>query len=253
MKLKSAWGIFYQTPRYEQFKNSISSKDNTKNQKVVHYIFGLEYSKPNVIDIKLEGYYKDYLSLISAKRLYNSEIIYNPEISSKGYAKGFDFSIYKINKWYSLWLSYGFLISKEKSEEEIKYYNRFTDQRHTFSSNFSLFFKNDWQMSIKLFYGSGYSYTPYEITYNSDIESYVWHELEKNSAHYPAYSRIDFRISKEFSLFKNPLLVYIDILNLFNKKNIVSYFYSYDSNGKPIKEPYELLPMIPSIGLSYSF
>ncbi|MCK4664873.1 MAG: TonB-dependent receptor [Bacteroidales bacterium] len=253
LRLKSAWGVYYQTPTYKQLKNSISSKDNTKNQKVVHYIFGIEYSKPNVIDIKLDGYYKDYLLLIAAKRLFSNEIIYSQETYSKGYAKGFDISVSKIHKWYSLWLSYGFLISKEKSEKEIKYYNRFTNQKHTFSSSFSLFFNNNWETSIKLFYGSGYSYTPFEITYDFEISLNVWTELGKNSAHYPAYSRVDYRISKEFSLFKNPLLVYIDILNLFNKKNVVSYSYSYNSKGKPIRRANELLPIIPSIGLSYSF
>jgi len=253
LKIKSAWGIFHQTPTYKQFKNSISSKDNTNNQKVIQYILGLEYSPRKKMKIKLEGYYKDYKSLISSRRLYNNEIIYNPNISSVGFAKGIDFSLQKSHKWYSLWLSYGFLISKEKTEEESKYFNRYTDQRHTFSSNLTFFLKNKWQIGIKYFYGSGYSYTPYKATYSEEREMYVWEELEKNSAHYPAYSRLDLRVSKKTKLLKKPLNIYLDILNLLNKENVVSYFFLYDRNGNPIKESNNLLPFIPSVGLSYSF
>ena len=82
---------------------------------------------------------------------------------------------------------------------------------------------------------------------------YIWEELERNSAHYPAYSRIDLRVSKKIKLLKRPLNIYLDVLNLMNKENIVSYFYQYDRKGNPIKESNKLLPLIPSIGLSYSF
>jgi len=251
--LRLSWGFFYQPPTYKQLRFSVNTDQNTSFQKATHYIAGLEKNFSSDISCKLEYYYKQYSDLLPVSRVTNSTLQYRTkENNTEGYATGFDFQF--IGRFPSLdvWLSYGFLVAKEKLYAEINYYPRYTDQRHTLSSVVSIDLGLGWESSVRFFYGSGYAFTPSTLVYSSSDKKYVWVQADKNSEHYPAYTRIDFRLGKTFELFNHPLKCYLDILNLFGTKNVLSYRYSFDNSGNPTRTEVPLLPIIPSFGLSYA-
>jgi outer membrane receptor for ferrienterochelin and colicin len=250
--IRAAWGIFSQMPTFNQFKLLTPSSSNTRNQIAEHFILGFDKKFDKNIEIKIEPYFKYYLSVIPAERMPNTELIYDLSDSAKGataYAKGIDFEFRKTYKKISIWISYGYLDTKERLKNGIEYL-RYTDQRHTFSSNFSYYINKKWEFNFKYFYGSGYAYTPEIMTTSAP---YKWLIGTKNSATLPPYERLDLRISRKTDLFKKPLLIYLDILNFLNRQNVYSYQYNYDARQNPYMITKTLLPLIPSIGLSYQF
>jgi hypothetical protein len=256
LAIKLAWGIFHQTPYYKQFKYKYPAKDNTRNQKAMHYVLGISKKFTGNTNFRLDLYNKQYLRLIPVTRTKMGELTYNPDQGENvtGYARGLDLHFHYDSYPVYLWLSYGFLISKEKEDKsDSDWYYRFTDQRHTLSGIVSFKFKNTWDFALKGNYGSGFAYTPYYQRYNESSDIYEWERGSDNAAHYPYYLRMDLQIIKRFNIKGNNLDISLDIFNILDRSNILSYNYEYRSNGKPYREPITLVPRAPSIRFSYSF
>lgn len=69
----------------------------------------------------------------------------------------------------------------------------------------------------------------------------------------PPYKRIDLRINREFLLFDIPMQIFLDVNNLLNYHNVMSYTFKYDNYGNLVREENELWPIIPSVGLNIKF
>lgn len=249
-----AWGVYYQPPSFRQLRSMESSKDNTSYQRAYHYIIGLDKKFSDVVSLKVESYYKRYSDLIPTIRLGDGTLAYgNKGNNFEGYAAGFDIQLVAKSGDFDVWLSYGYLIAKEKLIGDNPYYSRYTDQRHTLSATVGYNLGNGWDLSIRGFYGSGYAYTPYYTVYDSVRQIYIWAPGDKNASHYPAYQRIDLRVNKSFFISENVLKIYLDVMNIFDRRNILSYWYSYDENLNPQRKEKKLFGILPTLGISYSF
>ena len=260
MTIKAAWGNFYQSPSYDQLKYSQASDTNTQSQKSTHYILGLEKSfsisnnNNSYLNFKIEGYYKKYDDLISSYYGVFERITYSRENDAIGSAFGFDFySVLNLPGFYA-WISYGYLKANEDIiNDNIGEYPRYTDQQHTISLVSNLVLGNNWNLSLKAYYGSGFPYTPKTAVKNeSDI--WVWQSGKRHSQNLPAYKRVDIRISKLFTFEKFNISAFLDISNIFNFKNIQQYEYSsvpdiYEPKPKEIL----LWPILPTFGVRFEF
>jgi outer membrane receptor protein involved in Fe transport len=258
INLRAAWGFYYQSPIYRQLAYSFASDTNTQSQKAVHYILSIEKNflerNNKSLTVKAEGYYKKYSDLIFSERDPGSQLHYSRKNDSKGYARGIDLYItLKMPRYYG-WLSYGLLVAKENFlYDAYGEFPRYTDQRHTISIVNDFDLGKNWDMNLRLNYGSGFAYTPYYTRYNEESRRYEWVPGEKNSAYLPAYKRVDIRFGKDLVLFGLSAHAFLDVSNLFNFKNIMSYRYWYDSNGNPEREENELWPIVPSLGVTMKF
>ncbi|MBI1768311.1 MAG: TonB-dependent receptor [Bacteroidetes bacterium] len=253
--LRAGWGIFYESPTYKQLKIGVPSEDNTKSPYAFQYTFGFEHRFEEMLAIKLEGYLKNYKDLISTVRLANGRLAYlQRQNDREGFARGADIFLSMKLGNVQTGLSYGYLEAKEKKiSNNEEYYPRYTDQRHTASLVVSIDLGGDWGLSLRGFYGSGYAYTPYILAFDPRFNKSLWKLGAVNSEHYPSYERFDLRASKTFQVAERPLLCFVDILNVFGKRNILSYSYTYYLDGRPWRKDKVLLSLIPSIGVSYSF
>jgi TonB dependent receptor len=68
-----------------------------------------------------------------------------------------------------------------------------------------------------------------------------------NSQRLPAYHRLDLRADAKFS---PRLTAYFELINAYARKNVAGY--SYSADYKTREEVYQL-PVLPSVGLQYSF
>jgi outer membrane receptor for ferrienterochelin and colicin len=256
LTLRGAWGYYYQSPIYRQIAYSVACDTNTQSQLAIHYVLGADYSaainreKQQFIKMKLEGYYKKYNDLITAKQTGNGYVYYSRKNDAVGKAIGMDMFIAYSSPGFSGWVSYGLLSSRqEQIANKDSSFPRNTDQRHTISAVTDIGLGSRWSLGIRMVYGSGYPYTP--MIY--DRSNSKWIEGQSYSEYLPPYKRVDVRITKEFNLFGNPASVFLDVSNILNFKNIFNYLYRIDDYGNPEKKIMPLWPMIPSIGMSMRF
>ncbi len=225
----------------------------------MHYILGIESTFPlketNSLKIKIEGYYKDYNSLISSSRNADAVVTYSQMNDSKGYAAGLD--IYTLLKFDNLYgrISYGLLFTKEKMNTAgSEYHPRYTDQRHTLSLVADYVPWNDWDFVLRFTLGTGYPYTPYFVRqYPNPDDGWYYVEGQPNSEYLPAYKRVDLRVERRINLFGFESEIFLDVHNLFNFKNVQSYRYTRDDNGNPKTEETDLFSILPVLGISVSF
>ncbi|MBI3587010.1 MAG: TonB-dependent receptor [Ignavibacteriales bacterium] len=258
--LRAAWGFYYQSPIYRQLAYSVASDTNTHAQKAIHYILSAEHTflfdplNNNSLKIKIEGYYKRYDNLISSTQASSGRISYSRKNDATGWANGIDLYIVLNASQFYGWISYGLLHAKEDlNNDTIGEYARYTDQRHTFAFVGDVSLGARWSLNMRIYYGSGYAFTPYTSRYNSSAKRWEWILGSKNSAYLPAYNRVDVRLSKEFEIGSLAVLAFLDVNNLFNAKNIQSYRYRFNNNGSPYVEEVALWPIVPTLGMTIKF
>jgi hypothetical protein len=155
---------------------------------------------------------------------------------------------------FSGWISYSLLNAQQKIlNDSYGYFARNTDQRNTLAIYADISPGKGWKFSTRIAYGSGFAYTPSSTIYNDSLRIWEWKIGNPNSAHMPAYKRVDIRIAKNLELFGLSTSAFIDISNIFNYKNIQAYQYSFSSSGQPVVKEVKLWPILPTFGLSVKF
>jgi len=258
--LRAAWGHYYQSPIYRQFAYTTASDSNTQAQRATHYILGAEHTlalnanSNSTLKLKLEGFYKKYDELISSTRTSDGRINYSRRNDATGSASGMEvYAALNLPRFFG-WVSYGLLYAKEDLRDDGKgAYPRYTDQRHTLALVADVDLGKRWSANARIFYGSGYAYTPFTARFNNNLQRWEWIAGEQNSAHLPAYKRVDARVSRELKIWNLSALAFIDVSNLFNFDNVFGYNYSFTNTGLPKVEPEELFPIVPTLGVTLRF
>ena len=267
-------------------------------------VLGYEEYIKDLYKIQVEGYYKDIKNLFTFEesRATTDEAISDSVLSdivtpSDGYAYGLELFAQKMSGRLSGWLAYTFSVSRKSMNsifygEEEEYYNSW-DRTHSFSALGNYIFNNKWDMNWKLSLQSGQAYTPIIGYYNQILpegldEVYRTIPGTRNSARYSPYSRLDLGIVYHTKLFGSKMDIYVQVINILNRKNIFRKSYNVGStyngldddgdwdedkhdtngNGKPdVGEPnvdevdegrlqvndISLFPIIPTIGFSWEF
>ena len=259
LTFRGACGYYYQSPIYQQIAYSTASDTNTQSEKAVHYVLGLECNffsdikDQKFLKLKIEGYHKDYYNLISSIISDQGYIYYSRKNDAVGRTSGIDFYLIYSMQTFTGWISYSLLSAEQKILNDASgYYPRNTDQRQTLAVYAGVNPGKGWKFSTRIAYGSGFPYTPSIAVGNYSGNLWEWEPGKPNSAHLPAYKRVDLRISKDFNLFGFLSSAFIDVSNIFNYKNIQAYKYTF-SNGQPVIKEITLWPILPTFGLSVKF
>ena len=75
---------------------------------------------------------------------------------------------------------------------------------------------------------------------------------ERNSQRYPAYHRLDATLRKTFTPRWGTLVPYLQLLNVYNQKNVLFYFYNYNRPA-PTRSGFTMFPLVPTIGVDVTF
>jgi hypothetical protein len=282
-------GYYQQPPFYREMRN-LQGEINTdvKAQKSIHFVAAMDWdfkawNRP--FKFVAEAYYKILEDLVPYT-VDNVRIRYYGDNLSNGYAYGLDLKVNgEFIKGVESWVSLSFLNTMEDIENDSywDYYNvdgvliipGYTEDQTAVDSTevypgyiprptdqhvqFALFFQDyiprnpTWKMNIKLLFGSSLPFGPpnspkYEHTYRIS-----------------PYRRVDIGFAKQliggYSSFgpKNPLRfitsawISLDIFNLFQIQNTISYIWVKDKNGREYAVPNYLTPRLINLRLAVNF
>jgi hypothetical protein len=275
MQLHAAWGVYQQMPFYKELKNRDAEIIPTvKAQKSTHYVASLDYpfkwgERP--FKFSTEIWYKKLTNLIPYK-VTNLDLQYFPEQLAKGYATGMELKLFGepipgATSWASVTLM--------KTAEDITgdqytkagsngqpgkivypgYIPRPTDQRFLFSLFFQDYLpKNPGvKMNLTLMYGSGLPFGPPQVERYMDVYRM------------PPYRRVDLGISKmltggpgqkKTNFFTGNLQeawVSLEIFNLFDLNNTISYYWVSDFQNNMYAVPNYLTGRRINLKMAISF
>lgn len=223
LHINLAAGIYYQLPEIEYVtidRNNLS----LKNEKSFQTILGITNYLSDDIKLSIETYYKD-LSRIIVRPFRDRNEMTN---SGKGYAYGIDFGLLKrfTDKYYGQ-INYSYSQAKQKDNDAGKYYFSPFSQPHIFNILVGYQLNDSWSFSAKWKYATGRPKNEYiihaDVLKNPAMMRYSEEITSKYSSRLNDYHSLNFRVDYRRQFAKHfALVAYIDILNLYDRKNAVS-------------------------------
>ena len=248
-ELQFAYGIYNQTPLPPQLSPSVGNPA-LKSSQASHYILELKRQLSRDTEIKMAAYYKDFADLVTA----DEEAGYLNQ--GVGYAQGTEiFLRHRSGDRFFAWVSYAYALSKRRDRPDEPYRLYSFDQTHvaTFAASYNL--TPTWEIGAKWQYRTGNPYTPVEdaiIQFDprNGQPIYVPVYAETNSDRLPPYHRLDLRVSKTFQFGGWKLGAFFELLNTYNRQNLLDYRYSENYTER---EDVNQLPIIPYLGITAEF
>ena len=253
---RAAWGLYYQPIPIMELEVEEGVSTFGPAERATHYIAGAEYVPGAHRYVKVEAYYKALDHLVGRLVDYGrkTRFVLHPD---EGTAYGLEaFFRTHISDRLRGWVAYAYAEATEAAEG--KDYFRDFDQRHSIAFNVDYEISDGWRVSSMWRYHTGHPYT--EMWYapaGGDIR--VWEKQygPPNGGRYPAYHRMDVRVSKTYAFRGWDLDLYVQILNLYARANVHEYVFQKktDTDGGVYFERSEehFLPLMPTVGLYATF
>ncbi len=254
-------GIYYQFPSYI-WLIADNLNENLNAVKVNQYILGFDHQLKSDALLKLELFYKDYKN-------YPTSLV-RPYLVLANTGAGFagsddNFSSFGLEPLVSKGFgkSRGVELSIQKKLSETPYYGilsltysktNFTsldgierpgsyDQNWIFNLSGGYRINNYWETSTRFRFASGRPYTPFLF---NGVQSVT----EFNSRRLVSIHSLDLRVDKRWFFSGWTLITYIDIQNIYNRKNLSGI--RWDKKEQRVDES-SSIGILPSIGISAEF
>lgn len=254
-------GLYYQAPSLIWLQGDSRNKE-LKSIRALHVILGVQRRLRADTQVRLEGFYKqysDYPASMLRKYLilsntgagfggpednYSSFALEHLVSGGKGNVRGVELQLQKKNSeipYYGI-MSFTYSRSEFTALDKIARPGSY-DQQFMFNLSGGYIFNDKWEAAVKFRYSTGKPYTPFNSDGTQSVALY-------NSRRLPELHSLDLRLDRRWYFEKWYLIAYIDIQNIYNRKNISSVQWDYRKNE--IKESSNI-GILPSIGISAGF
>ncbi len=287
--VSAAYGVYFQSQDESVYMNEAGRRWNRElpYSRADQYIFGVNYQPRESSFFSLEGYLKDYTDLLVEEeevvRVQTGDDRFQSDrwlTEKTKQAWGVEFFAQQklFTNWYgTLSYSYG---ESEAKDPAYGTYSPDYDYRHVLSSTLGYktalithsgyrnFLHKPWgwwlwalplngdeiTFSTRYRYMSGRPYTDmvwYAEGQDSPDPIYEahWENGEHNGSRFPDYSRWDIRIDDKHYFGSSALILYLEMQNVLDWKNVASY--SYKENGE--KETNHQMEQFWILGVRYEF
>ena len=247
--LHFTYGHYFQVPAFSYLYTNtkfdlgghwpLIGNPDLEPEQTVSYEVGFEHLLAEGMMVDITGFYKDVDNLISTVVINDTGDPDTPPDATEyttykntdwGNVRGFEFTFQK--RFREDWMGrliYTYMIAKGRSSDVIEgYLNHFDgnippskeyyldwDRRHSLVLDVGYGRRNNWAVNLLLKYASGAPYTPVENTRSA--------QPEQNTARFPSTSTVNVKLSKDFHIHSLDQQVYLQVHNLFNKKNLVAF------------------------------
>jgi outer membrane receptor protein involved in Fe transport len=274
--LCAGWGYYYQSEGIHEIMVGDGEVDFYPSQRAELLVAGIEHEFDSGIRFRVEAYDRLYTNLRPAYRNSFDDIEAFPELENdrtvifrkNGSSRGIEFYLKKdTGGEFSWWSSYAYAKSEEDVDhiyfppEDVSAYFDVTiptpqDQRHTFYLDLHYRPTTRWQLSTAFQFHSGWPYTDIILASQNTPEGTVyWLQADEQwDARFSPYHRLDLRINRHFPMKKGRITAFIEILNIYNQKNVRKYNYHLRRIGDRIdcgRDSENWFGWMPSFGISY--
>ena len=263
--LHVTYGHYFQLPVFDDFYTNHAfdlrgafkyiGNPNLSEEKTIAYEAGIEHGFSDYLKLSVVGFYKDIADLINHTRYLNNvtgAVFWINSNEDYARVKGFELTFTQ-RPWHNLSgvLSYTYQIARGKNSDKTQsfldsYANRKPrtedfpldwDQRHTTKANLNYripasegVLLGDWGLDAVYYYGSGRPYTGTATVVPPNLP-------DINDKRFPAEWRIDLRVDKGVSVYKQyNLNAFVEIQNVTDRANVTNAIdlEKYELTGNPM-------------------
>jgi hypothetical protein len=239
-------GLYHQAPQGAELSPRFGNP-YLQWQSGTHYVLGSDLDLPSGLHLELQGFYKDLRSLVvsDAEKIYGNEglgRVYGGEL------------LLRQPLWHGLWGFLAYTVSRsERRDHPDEPWRLFRfDQTHILTA--VLTYELPWGLvaGARFRYVTGNPTTPVVgAVRNSWGQSYEGISGEPNSVRLPDFHQLDLRVDKTFLLQRFRFGLYLEVQNLYNRKNAESLIYG----GRQLYQEGRVvgLPVFPNLGLRFDY
>lgn len=236
--------------------------------KSTQYVFGIDkYFSNKEYLISIESYYKRMKNLyefVESPKINPFESVEEQFTKGEGEAYGVELFINKGAGDLTGWIGYTLSWTRRQFDDLNLgriYYPRY-DRRHDVSIVAAYKLNNDLSIAATWVYSSGQNFTlpngQYQfqdigLNHNNDIR---FNYVGRNAYKLPPYHKLDLNATYKFTWLKLPFEAYINIYNVYNRKNSFAQYVTFNENDgekTPVFKQIALFPFIPTVGLNVKF
>jgi len=280
--LRGSWGRYYQSQGIHELEVGDGEKGFHAAERADQIALGLEHRFLNGVDARVELYQRSigdqrprFINLEQELQIFpeaeGDRLRLDPE---RGRARGLELLVERRAGLRWAWsASYVLAVAKDEVPAVVgqtcalgqactegPWVPRRYDQRHAVGVNVAYRPGPSWDLSWGWRYHTGWPATSwsYDATVLDD-GSVFWRRTfgPLRAERLPSYHRLDMRVTRELTLRGNPMQVYLDVFNMYNRTNLASYAYDgWFIDGRMIVTRVDgqtLLPRLPTIGFRYVF
>ncbi len=251
LTLKGSVSNHHQAPTADETADSFGNPD-LHLESAVHYVAGLEWALTDFLSANVDLFFKDLGQLVSRS---DRVVERDGETVAEIYNNGGEGRIYGLelllrhelsNRFFG-WIAYTLSRSERLDFGESSWRLFDFDQTHILTVLGSYDLRRNWSIGGRFRLVSGNPSTPIVgAVYDSDADMYVRIPGAANSDRLPTFHQFDLRIDKRWIRDRWTMNVYLDLQNVYNRKNaeVLQYDYDYTESARVSG-----LPIIPGLGL----
>ena len=253
--LKGGLGLFTREGHFLEVNSGFGNPDLTP-ERAIHYSVGLEHKPFSQLTVDGTLFYKRLTNLVSATDRTveeNGELRpLNYDNNGSGNVRGLELVVrQELYEGLSGWIAYTLSQSKRLESGETREMLFDWDQTHILNIVAAYVLPRNWQLSSRFRLSTGTPTTPVVgSTYNASQDEYVPAYGAQNSARNGTFHQLDLRVDKRWIYDSWILTAYLDIQNVYNRKNPEGIEYNYNYTQS---RPQRGLPLLPIIGLRGEF
>ncbi|MDH3304377.1 MAG: TonB-dependent receptor [Gammaproteobacteria bacterium] len=258
--------------RYHQSQpvHSLQIEDGITNfwpaQRADHLIVGIKHLTANDTSLRLEAFRKDIRDVRPRFENLYDPLSLMPELAAdrvrldppRAEARGVELSADRTMNAWSWWATYTWSTVTDRIDG--RNVPRSWDQRHALQGGFA--WDNEvWSFSAAASVHSGWPRTDLALVEegrDADGEPiYVAVPGLRNELNHPTFASVDVRVSRKYKVRRGSLLAFIEISNLFNRRNVCCIDWDLDEDAlgnAALEFSHDYwLPLLPAIGVLWEF
>jgi hypothetical protein len=261
LSLRASYGHYYQQPLFLMLETFPQNRALTPIRST-HMVAGLTYILGPTIRMTIEAYQKDYkdypvsiqfpsFSLASAGDTFDVTEILMPYTSAgRGRAPGVELFIEK--KFRGRWFAQGNLLLSSTRHSGLDGIRRPGTYDYPVVLNGVIGYKltDKWDVSGAIRLMSGRPYTPFNEVLSTAQNREIFDLTRINGLRAPAYFRPDFRFDRTFTVRDKPLLFWIGIQNILNRRNTTGVQWNQNKNAQEFSRQEGMFPLL---GIDWKF
>lgn len=262
--LRAAWGVYPQSQGPHELPVQFGETTFQRAELAEHRVLSLEQRLATGLSLRLEAYQR--VTRHPRSHWLNRYDTYNvfPEAQTdrillapdRARAEGVELMLQRHNAGPFAW-TVSYALSRAQEMTGGVNLPGLRDQRHAFYADLTYAPNARWSFSAAWQYHTGWPVTDLNfslVTLNNGSRTTVRSFGPTLGSRLPAYHRLDLRAARTIVLRHGVLKVFVDVFNAYDQSNVLAYDYTTSSSGGVLtvkRSPRELLPILPSAGISW--
>lgn len=242
--LKGGVGLYSQPPEYFQNMPELGNPE-IKPFRTLQTTFGVEQRIVSGVSADVEGFYKHWYD-----RLIGTEGGEPPRFLNEGTGRAYGMEVLldvRPTARIQALAAYTLARSERKDGNAASWRLFDYDQTHNLSLTANYDFGKGWMLGARFRYVTGSPTTPITAAvYDASTDTYRGIYGPSNSDRLPSFHQLDIRGEKRWDIGPVGLTLYLEVMNVYNRKNVEGMSYSFDYSER---ERAVGMPIFPNLGI----